>query len=194
MDFQEYNASKKDSVRRPFISLLPEDGIYKFLEENFTYAFEFEFARFASMYFLRDKRTRQSVNDLSNYSPKEPQSPLLPVRRQFFQTTVRTEVIIMLYMSDLPMKENPMSLLDELKSAVLLNDQILDNAYCFLMKQTSANMQENSEQRGWELINYLLSIKLPPPPLFAFVLYFICKTPFSSDVSVLLFFSRKSDG
>ena len=96
MDFQEYNASKKDSVRRPFISLLPEDGIYKFLEENFTYSFEFEFARFASMYFLRDKRTRQSVNDLSNYSPKEPQSPLLPVRRQFFQTTVRTEVIIML--------------------------------------------------------------------------------------------------
>ena len=86
MDFQEYNASKKDSVRRPFISLLPEDGIYKFLEENFTYAFEFEFARFASMYFLRDKRTRQSVNDLSNYSPKEPQSPLLPVRRQFPET------------------------------------------------------------------------------------------------------------
>ena len=133
MDFQEYNASKKDSVRRPFISLLP-------------------------------------------------------VRRQFFQTTVRTEVIIMLYMSDLPMKENPMSLLDELKSAVLLNDQILDNAYCFLMKQTSANMQENSEQRGWELINYLLSIRLPPPPLFAFVLYFICKTLFSCDVSVFLAF------
>ena len=69
---------------------------------------------------------------------------------------------------------------------MLLSDQNLDNAYCFLMKQTSANMQENSEQRGWELINFLLSVKLPPSYLFAFVLYFICKTLFSCDVSVAL--------
>lgn len=169
---------------RPFISMLPEDGIYKFLEENFTYVFEFEFSRFASMYFLRDKRARQSVNDLSNYSPKKPQSPLLLVEKEFLERAVRTEVIIMMYMADASMKGSKALLLNELKRAVLDSDQILDNAYCFLMKQTSANRQEDSEQRGWELINFLLAVRLPPPNLFAFVLYFICKTLFSCDVSV----------
>lgn len=184
MVFQEYNAVKKDSIQRPFINILPNDGIYKFLEENYTPVFEFPFSKYAAMYFARDRRVRQSESELSNFSPTAPQYPLLIVDEQYEQACIEVESLIMMYMCDLPIQGNPTSLLDCLVQHIKQSDEVLENCYCFLMKQTTANMKQVSEERGWGLFNYILSVKLPPRNLYTYVLYFICKSLFSSEVQV----------
>lgn len=61
---------------------------------------------------------------------------------------------------------------------------VADDAFCFLMKQTTANMQQASEKRGWELLCHILSRVTPSRNLFPYVLQFIVTALFANEVQV----------
>ena len=52
------------------------------------------------------------------------------------------------------------------------------------MKQTTANMLQASEKRGWELLAHILTVKLPSYNLYPYVVYYICKALFVNDIQV----------
>ena len=101
---------------------------------------------------------------------------------------LEVEKRIMMYMQDLPIKGNPAFILHAITEVVTHNGLVADEAYCFLMKQTTANMQASSEKRGWEMLCYLLSLVLPSKTLYPFVLTYIIKALFEADVQVCVFY------
>ena len=91
--------------------------------------------------------------------------------------------IVMMYMKDLPLTDNPTKLFDQLL-AFLKNPNLADEIYCFLIIQTTANMQQTSEIRGWELFNIALAENKPSRNLFSYVLYYILRSLFNNDINV----------
>lgn len=136
------------------------------------------------MYFVRDRRAKQSDIELMNFSPRAPTTTLIPLPEADAITALSVERRIMMYMRDLPIEGNPALILDLITDAVTSNQAIADESFCFLMKQTTANMQQSSEKRGWELLCYLLSIVLPSNNLFPYVLWYIKSALYSNEIQV----------
>ena len=136
------------------------------------------------MYFTRTRKGKQQEMELYNFSPKPPTIPLLFMGEYEKMMALKVEKQIMMYMQDLSLEENPSTLLTAITEVVTHNQLVADEAYCFLMKQTTANMKACSEQRGWEMICYLLAHAKPSRTLYPFVLSYIVKALFEVDVQV----------
>lgn len=181
--YAEYNSTNPLHIHRPFLGILPNDSIYKDIETS-SLVPNFSFSQYAVMYFIRDRRTKQPDTELFNFSPRAPITTLLPLSEMDTVIALSVEKRIMMYMRDLPIEGNPALILDLITEAVTTNQAIADESFCFLMKQTTANMQQSSEKRGWELMCYLLSIVLPSRNLFAYVLWYIKSALFSNEIQV----------
>ena len=181
-----------ENIRRPFVHILSNDSMYKTLEQSGPLPFCFPFPQYALMYFTRDKHARQSDSELFNYSPHAPMQSLLNLTDADAADALEAEKLIMMYMRDLPIAGNPSMLLDRLTEYLTRNASLCDECYCFLMKQTTANMLQTSEKRGWELLAHILTVKLPSYNLYPYVVYYICKALFVNDIQVVV--TCKSEG
>ena len=179
----QYNATNVENIHRPFLRILSNDAIYKALEQA-PLPFCFPFSQYALMYFTRSKHTRQTDSELFNFSPHAPAAPLLNLPTADARDALEAEKLVMMYMRDLPIAGNPSSLLDRLQQYLQKNVNLCDECYCFLMKQITANMLQASEKRGWELLTYLLTVKLPSYNLYPYVVYYICRALLANDVQV----------
>ena len=179
----QYNRTNVENIHRPFLRILFFDSIFRSLEES-ALPFSFPFYQYALMYFTRKKRSSQADSELFNFSPNPPIAPLLNLPAADARDALEAEKLVMMYMRDLAIEGNPSSLLDKLKHYLTKNVNLCDECYCFLMKQTTANILQTSEKRGWELLTYLLTVKLPSYNLFAYVVYYICKALLANDAQV----------
>lgn len=136
------------------------------------------------MYFLRDRRTRQPDTELFNFSPRAPQSSLRLLSEEETLLAVEVERGMMMYMRDIPVQGNPALIFDTITEVLVTHATVADDAFCFLMKQTTANMQQASEKRGWELLCHILSRVTPSRNLFPYVLQFIVTALFANEVQV----------
>ena len=136
------------------------------------------------MYFTRTRKGKQQEMELYNFSPKPPTIPLLFMSEYEKIMALKVEKQIMMYMQDISIEKNPTTLLTEITEVVTHNQLVADEAYCFLMKQTTANMKACSEQMGWEMMCYLLAHAKPSRTLYPFVLSYIVKALFEVDMQV----------
>ena len=136
------------------------------------------------MYFLRDRRTRQPDTELFTFSPRAPVSSLRLLSEEETALAVEVERGMMMYMRDIPLQGNPALIFDSITEVLVTHATVADDAFCFLMKQTTANMQQASEKRGWELLCHILARVTPSRNLFPYVLQFIVTSLFANEVQV----------
>lgn len=180
---EEYNTVNNHHIERPFVSILPQDSIYRWLEGQTISTSDYHIMYYASMYFRRDPSSKYSNSISLNFSPNEPTDSLLYLPLTLVPQAIDAKKIVMMYMKDLPLTDNPTKLFDQLL-AFLKNPNLADEIYCFLIIQTTANMQQTSEIRGWELFNIALAENKPSRNLFSYVLYYILRSLFNNDINV----------
>lgn len=149
--YTEYNSINPLHIHRPFLGILPSDGIFKQLETSSAPS-SFPFAQFAVMYFLRDRRTRQPDTELFTFSPRAPVSSLRLLSEEETALAVEVERGMMMYMRDIPLQGNPALIFDSITEVLVTHATVADDAFCFLMKQTDRQHAQASEKRGWELL------------------------------------------
>lgn len=122
-------------------------------------------------------------SELYNFSTKVPTTSLLVVPEELVPLTIEAKKIMMMYMMDLPISGNPSNWFDRL-TEIMKEAYLQDEVYCFLIKQTIANMQQSSEMRGWELINFVLTVRKPSRNLYSYVLHYIIRSLLHSEPQV----------
>ena len=169
-------------INRPFLSVLLRDGIFKITEEKSELS-SYYFSLFTDMYFRRDTSAKHADSELYNFSPKVPTTSLLVMSSTLVPLAIEAKKIIMMYMMDLPISGNPSMWFDRLTE--IMNESCLqDEVYCFLIKQTTANMKQSSEMRGWELMNFALTVRKPSRNLYSYVIHSIIRSLFNSEPQV----------
>lgn len=169
-------------INRPFLSILPRDGIYKLTEEKNELS-SYYFSQFTDMYFRRDASTKHAEAELYNFSTKVPTTSLLVMSPTLVPLAIEAKKIIMMYMMDLPISGNPSMWFDRL-TEIMNESSLQDEVYCFLIKQTTANMKQSSEMRGWELMNFALTVRKPSRTLYSYVIHSIIRSLFNTEPQV----------
>lgn len=167
------------------MQILSLDGIYKQTEERGVIVSDYHISHFAQMYVANETTGKHADSGSFNFSPKVPTGALLSIPAEFIPQAIEAKKLVMMYMRDLPIAGNPSNMLDDL-TEYLMNPFLCDEIFFFLIKQTTANMQQLSETRGWELLNYVLSVKKPSRNLYSYVLYYIIQGVFNNETQVRL--------
>lgn len=135
------------------------------------------------MYIKHDLPNRHADSDAFLFSTRIPTSSLLMIPEELIPQAIEAKKISMMYMKDLPITGNPSKMLDQL-TEFMKNPFLRDEIYCFLVKQTTANMQQSSETRGWELLNFVLTVQKPSRNLYSYILHYIINSLFNNETQV----------
>lgn len=165
------------------MQILSLDGIYKETEERGMIVSDYHISHFAHMYVVSETTGKHADTDSFNFSPKVPTGALLSIPPELVPQSIEAKKIVMMYMRDLPITGNPSNMLTDLEE-YLMNPFLCDEVFFFLIKQTTANMQQASETRGWELLNYVLTVKKPSRSFYSYVLYYIIQGVFNNETQV----------
>ena len=166
-------AMSKEKVKPP----KPEPPVIILPEESPNYSFK----SFAVNNF-RDTKNKKTT-DLSSFSKSIIRGPLLnSVPNELHKLAEQIFSKILAYMAE--KKSDSTSLARFILKKGLANEQLRDEIYVQLIKQTTGNPSRESTFRGWELICYCVCTFLPSDSFIKYLGAYLIQESHSSDQSV----------